>query len=128
MTHETRWFLCQTAIMFTMDRGDDLWLAPFATNNWLQNGMTVAVRNAPTRFGKVAFRITSHVDQGRIEAIICQSWHNAPKEIVLRLRHPEGQPMIAVEVDGKPYSDFDAQREIVRLKPSAGEIRVVAKY
>ena len=127
-THETGWFLCQTAIMFTMDRGDDLWLAPFATNNWLKNGMTVAVRNAPTRFGKVAFRITSHVEQGRIEAIICQSWHNAPKEIVLRLRHPEGKPMIAVEVDGKPYSDFDAQREIVRLKPSAGEIRVVAKY
>jgi hypothetical protein len=30
-THETGWFLCQTAIMFAMERGDELWLAPMCS-------------------------------------------------------------------------------------------------
>ena len=46
-THETGWFLCQTATMFVLDRGDELWLAPMVTNRWLQDGMKVEVRNAP---------------------------------------------------------------------------------
>ena len=63
-THETGWFLCQTRTMFVSERGDELWLAPFVTNHWLKDGMKVAVRNAPTRFGKVGYTITSNVGQG----------------------------------------------------------------
>ena len=63
-THETGWFLCQTRLMFVMERGDELWLAPFVTNNWLKDGMKVSVRNAPTRFGKVSYTIASNVAAG----------------------------------------------------------------
>ena len=40
-----------------MERGDELWLAPFVTNNWLKDGMTIAVRNAPTKFGKINYTL-----------------------------------------------------------------------
>ena len=69
-THETGWFLCQTRTMLITERGDELWLAPFVTHHWLKDGMKVAVRNAPTRFGKVSYSITSAAAQGQIEAVV----------------------------------------------------------
>ncbi|MBM3495800.1 MAG: hypothetical protein FJX72_15970 [Armatimonadetes bacterium] len=127
-THETGHFLQQSRLMFVMERGDALWLAPFVTNRWMQDGMAVAVEQAPTFFGDVGFRIVSHAAQGAIEATITPPTRRAPKEIVIRLRHPEGKPMRSVMVNGKPHRAFDAAREIVRLKPGRGVIVVRAQY
>jgi len=127
-THETGWFLEQTRLMLVMERGDDLWLAPFVTNHWLKDGMEVVVKNAPTRFGPVSYRIRSHAAKGYIEAIIEPPARNAPRQTVLRLRHPQGKKMQEIIVNGSPHSDFDPVRECIRIKPAAGEIRVKAKY
>ena len=127
-THETGWFLCQTATMFVMARGDELWLAPMVTNRWLEDGKKVAVRNAPTQFGPVGYDILSHVGQGFIEASIQPPTRNVPKQMVIRIRHPEGKPMKTVTVDGKSHVDFDPAREIVRLAPSTHPIQVRVEY
>jgi hypothetical protein len=127
-THETGWFLCQTAMLFTMARGDELWLAPMATNRWLEDGMKIEVQNAPTRFGPVGYSIVSHVAQGHIDATIAPPKRNPPKQIVLRVRHPEGKAMKSVTVDGKSHADFDPAREIVRLAPRTEPIRVRVGY
>ena len=50
-THETGYFLHQTRTMLVTERGDELWLAPFITSNWLKDGQTLSVSQAPTRFG-----------------------------------------------------------------------------
>jgi hypothetical protein len=127
-THETGWFLCQTAILFATDRGDDLWLAPFVTNSWLKDGMTVAAGKIPTRFGSTSYRITSHVRDGYIEASVDSPKRNPPKHIVLRIRHPEGKPMKSVTVDGKPHADFDPAGETVRLAPTAQPVQIRVNY
>jgi hypothetical protein len=127
-THETGWFLCQSAIMYATERGDDLWLAPFVTNNWLKNGMTVAVRNAPTRFGPVAYEIVSHVNNGYIEATVEPPKRNPPKHIVIRIRHPENKPMKSATVNGKKHADFDLATETIRLAPTSETIQVRAEY
>jgi hypothetical protein len=127
-THETGWFLCQTATMFVMDRGDELWLAPMVTNRWLEDGKKVVVRNAPTRFGPVAYNIVSHVDQGYIEASIEPPTRKSPKKIVIRIRHPDGKPMQSVTIDGKPHSDFDPTAETIRLSPSSSALRLKVAY
>jgi len=92
-THETGYFLQQSRWMLVMERGDQLWLAPFVTGNWLKDGMVVAVGNAPTTFGKVSYRIESHVAKGSIDVTIEPPRRNPPKEIIIRLRHPEGKPI-----------------------------------
>ena len=69
-THETGWFLCQTAMMFALERGDDLWLAPLTPCDWLADGKKIVVQNAPTRFGPVSYSIVSSVADGRIDAEI----------------------------------------------------------
>ena len=128
-THETGYFLHQTRTMLVQERGNELWLAPFVTSNWLRDGQRVSVKNAPTRFGEVSYQVQSHANKGYIEATINPPTPQAPRNLVLRLRHPEGKPMRAVTVNGKPYSDFDSQEETVRIVPDgAAPIVVRASY
>ncbi len=127
-THETGYFLQQTRFMLVMEHGDELRLAPLITSNWMKDGLGVAVANAPTRFGPVSYRLTSRVKDSVIEARIEPPVRSAPKAIVLRLRHPDGKAMRAVTVNGKPHTDFDASKEIVRLPASQGPIRIIAEF
>jgi hypothetical protein len=127
-THETGYFLHQTKLMMVMERGEELWLAPCVTNDWLKDGLTVAATNAPTRFGPVSFRIVSAAGQGHIDATIDPSTRRSPRQIVLRLRHPEGKPIRNVTVNGQAHDDFDASKEIIRLAPSQAKITVRASY
>ena len=127
-THETGYFLHQTRTMLVTERADELWLAPLITSNWLQDGLAVAVTNAPTRFGRASFRVLSHVNSGYMEAIIEPPTRNAPKQIVLRLRHPEGKRIRSVSVNGRRHANFDAAKECIRLKPGAEAMTVRARY
>jgi len=127
-THETGSFLSQTRLMFVVERGEELWLAPCITSNWLQDGQTVSVRNAPTRFGPVSYNITSHVKEGFIEATVQMPVRNAPRAVVVRVRHPEGKAMKSVTVNGEAYGGFDALKEVVRLRGTVGETRVRAEF
>jgi hypothetical protein len=127
-THETGWFLCQTEIMLVQERGDELWLAPFATNHWTKDGLNISVDQAPTRFGKVGFTIESAVAKGQIEAVVHLPPKCAAKKIVIRLRHPDGKPMKSVTVQGKPHKDFDPQKETVTFAPDGETVTVQAQY
>jgi len=127
-THETGYFLQQTRFMLVMERGQELWLAPLVTSNWLQEGMVVAVTNAPTRFGPVSYRISSHAAHGWLEAHIQPPTRRSPTWIVIRLRHPEGKPLRAVAVNGRPHQDFDPHSGTVRLPVTGQEIRLRADY
>ncbi len=61
-----------------------------------------SVRDAPTHFGSMSYRIMSFADHGYIEAEIDSPTRSSPKEIVIRLRHPQGRRIRAVTVDGVP--------------------------
>ncbi len=126
--HETGWFLAQTRMMLVTEREQELWLAPFVTQHWMKDGMRVAIKNAPTRFGTTGYEIRSHADTGSIDVVIDPPLRSAPTAIVVRLRHPDGQAMKTVEVNGESHQDFDAAREIVRLTPSREPIHVRATY
>lgn len=127
-THETGCFLHQSRTMLVTERGDDLWLAPFVTSNWFKDGMTMNVKNAPTFFGPVGYRIVSSVTTGSIEAVIDPPTRLKPHAIVLRLRHPEGKRIRSVSVNGGPHTVFDAEKETITLQPVDGAITVRAAY
>lgn len=127
-THETGWFLCQTRIMLVQERGDELWLAPFVARNWLEDGKTVSVENAPTRFGPAGYRVNSSVNRGVIEATVEPPSVRSPSRIVLRLRHPTSKPIKVVAVNGKPHNDFDAAAETISLPANSGRLVVRVEY
>jgi NPCBM/NEW2 domain-containing protein len=127
-THETGWFLTQTRIMLLQERDDELWLAPFVTRNWLQDGMTVRCQNAPTNFGRAGYAIHSAVDNGVIEAVVDPPTTRPPNRIVLRLRHPGEKPIKSVAIDGKAHEDFDAAAETITLKAGKHQMTVRVEY
>ena len=127
-THETGYFLHTSRTMLVTERGDDLWLAPFVTSNWFKNGMIIAVKNAPTFFGPIGYRIVSSASTGSIEAVIDPPARSKPHAIVLRLRHPEGKRIRSVTVNGGPHTVFDAEKETITFQPIEGATTVRAAY
>jgi len=127
-THETGYFLHQSRTMLLTERGDELWLAPFVTDNWLKDGMKISVKNAPTFFGPVSYQIVSSVSAGRIDATIEPPTRSAPKAIVVRLRHPEGKSIKSVQVNGKEHRNFDNAGQTIRLLPLTTTIGIQVRY
>jgi hypothetical protein len=126
-THETGYFLHQTRTLLVQERGGELWLAPMIPSDWLKDGRRVTVSNVPTRFGKVSFQLESHLARGWVEAEI-RPPTDPPLNVVLRLRHPEAQPMSAVSVNGKRHPDFSPLQSVVRMAPRSGTLRVRAEF
>ncbi len=126
--HETGWFLYYTRKMLVDERDGQLWLAPFVTNYWMGDGKRVVAKDMPTSFGEVSYVISSHVDDGYIEAEVILPKRSKPDSIFLRLRHPQEKKMKSVTVNGKEYKDFDAEKECIRLKPTDGKVVVKAQY
>ncbi len=123
-THETGYFLYQTRTMLVTERGDELWLAPLTPSAWLENGCKLAVSNAPTSFGPVAYEIVSRVDENRIEALIQPPPRGKPSAIVMRLRLPDGKTIHGFTVNGRPGRSFDTARSVIRLSPVRESMRI----
>ena len=121
-------FLERFRMALVMEQGDALWLARATPRAWLEQGKRIAVRNAPTWFGPVSYEIVSDVDHGVIRATVAMPARRAPKEALLRLRHPSGLHMQSVTVNGKPWRDFSPAGETVRLAGLAGEVHVEVRY
>jgi hypothetical protein len=108
--------------------GGTLWLARATPRAWLERGKRIAVKNAPTHFGTVAYEIASDADRGKIGATIEMPARKAPKEVVLRFRHPKAAPIKGVTVNGKPWTEFNKDKETIALKGLTGRVTVTAQY
>ena len=51
-----------------------------------------------------------------------------PRRLVLRLRHPQGKPIRAVTLNGKPHHDFDPQKECIAIQPTGKPVTVRVEY
>ncbi len=127
-THETGYFLHQTRSMLLNERGRQLWLAPLITTNWLTQGSRLSVSNAPTLFGPVCYQIDSHAAEGWISVRIDPPTRTPPRQIVLRLRHPEDKPIRSVTLNTKRYSNFEGRSGLVRLRHRRGPLDLKVSY
>jgi hypothetical protein len=114
--------------MFVQERGDTLWLAPFVPTAWLENGKSIEIQDAPTNFGNVAYTIASNIDAGSITATITPPQRQTPKEIVLRLRHPEGKTLSTVEATGATVKQISPEDSTIHVSPGAEAITLTAHY
>jgi hypothetical protein len=122
------WFLENFRNLLVMEEGPSLWIARGTPRSWLEAGKRISVKNAPTYFGTVAYEIVSDADNGKITATIEIPSRNPPKSIVVRFRHPKALPIKSAMVDGKPWNNFDPQKEVLRLHDVQGSVQVVAAY
>jgi hypothetical protein len=127
-THETGYFLHQSRLMLVQERGNELWLAPFVTRNWLKHGMRVSVKNAPTRFGPVTYRIDSAVDDGHIDVEIDPPTRDPFSQVVVRLRHPGQRPIQRVTLNDVEHKEFDSLAEVIRIGAVTKQLKLRVYY
>jgi hypothetical protein len=121
-------FLERVRMMLVMEDGDSLWLARGTPRAWLKQGRRIAIEHAPTFFGEVSYSIVSDANHGSIDAVIDLPSRELPRTVCLKLRHPTGEKIRSVQVNGRTWADFDPLREVVRLKGLQGRVAVSARY
>lgn len=121
-------FLERFRDMLVMEEGENLWLARATPRVWLEQGKKIAVRNAPTHFGTLAYEIVSDVDHGKITASVEVPSRKPPQSVVLRFRHPNAAPIKSVTVNGKKWKVFNKDKEVIELKGLNGKVVVTASY
>jgi hypothetical protein len=122
------WFLYNFRNLLVMEDGQSLWLARGTPRAWLEQGKKIGIRNALTHFGTLEYEIVSDVDNGKITATVEMPSRKAPKEVVLRFRHPKSAPIKGVTVNGKPWTEFNKDKETITLKGLTGQVTVTAQY
>jgi hypothetical protein len=121
-------FLTFLRMILVREQGDRLCLNCGAPRQWLRAGAVTEIEQAPTYLGHIGFRIRSHLDEGFVEAdLTCASDLHA-REIELHLRAVDGKKISSVQVDGKKWENFDAEKATVTLPIHAGTRHVRADY
>jgi hypothetical protein len=105
---------------------DALWLAAGIPRRWLAAGEKIEARGAPTYFGPVSYRMEA--TESGVEARVELPARNPCKAAWLVVRAPGGKRLRAVEIDGKPWQDFDPALERIHLPVKAGPMRIVARF
>jgi hypothetical protein len=122
------WFMENFRNMLVVEDGPALWIAKGTPRVWLEQGKKIAVKNAPTYFGTLAYEIVSDADHGKIAATVEMPSRKPPQNVLLRFRHPKSAPIKSVTVNGKPWTDFDPAKETIRLHGVQGAVKVEANY
>jgi hypothetical protein len=121
-------FLERLRNLLVMEDGNRLWLLRAAPRAWLAQGQRIVVKNLPTHFGPVEYEIVSDAEHGQIKATVKLPSRKMPNEVWLRLRHPQTTAIKTVAVNGKPWSQFDREKELVQLDGLRGKVQVLVEY
>jgi hypothetical protein len=123
------WFELYRRMLIRETDENGLFLCQAVPRKWFEDGKRLTVRQAPTGFGPVSFTVESRAQTGSIEAQIDCPGRERPSFLLVRFRHPSKQPLKSVNVNGEVWSDFDANKEWVRIpNPAAGRYRLSARY
>ncbi len=110
--------------------GDALWFGRGVPRQWLADGARVSIAAAPTPFGVTSFSVTR--EAGSFTATITPPACTPPREMWLRLRHPEKRVPAAVFVNDTKLGADRSIGEDIRLSPgdadARGTITVTARY
>ena len=122
------WFLENFRNMLVMELDGSLWIARATPRAWLEQGKKISIKNAPTYFGTLAYEIVSDTDNGKITATFEIPSRKSPKSVKVRFRHPKAKPIKSVTVNGKRWTEFDKDKELIELTGLTGKVVVTARY
>lgn len=122
------WFELYRNMLVRESDDHTLMLMQATPRAWLEDGKHITVKNAPTWFGSVSCTVRSLAASGTIRASVELQGREPADHALLRIRHPEGKSMKEVTVNGKPWTDFDVQKEWVRIPGARGKYDVDVHY
>ena len=120
----TRWIL-----VFEDPMSDTLWIGKGTPAKWLEDGKKISVSSAPTRWGRIGFNIVSHLNENKIDVTVDRPAAQFRATTKIRLRTPPGVTLKSVELNGRPWTDFNPQDETITIPPgTTGKLNVTAEY
>ena len=123
------WFELYRNMLIHEWDNNSLLLGQATPRKWLEDGKKIEIERAPTYYGKMSLTIASQAASNKIVATIKMPDRSHPETLLLRLRHPQARPMRSVTVNGQNWSDFDTQKEWVRIQnPTQPQYKIVAGY
>jgi hypothetical protein len=99
--------------LLVLEKGDTILLLEGTPQSWLEPGKEIVLTHAPTYFGPVSVREKSEASM--VTAQVTLPSRNSYRAAYLILRYPGGTPIKAVEIDGKPWQEFDPATQRIRL-------------
>jgi hypothetical protein len=116
--------------MLVREQGDgSLLIGQAVPRAWLADGKRIEVDRAPTYYGPLGLTMISAAASGRITAEVTMPTRGRPRELLVRLRHPDGKGIRSVTVNGSAWTDFDTAKEWVRIpQPASAKYTIVAAY
>ena len=123
------WFEIYRRMLINEWGNDTLMIGQAIPRDWLGNGKKIEVKNAPTYFGEMSLNIEGINSDNEIKAEIDMPSRNPPKQLLVRLRHPEGKAIKSAMVNGKRWKNFDVKKEYISIpSPSAKKYIISVKY
>jgi len=110
--------------LFVRESGQELLIGQAVPREWLKPGQTCGLERTATYFGTAGILYTARASE--ITAKLDGPTRNPPKEIRLRFRTPNAQPLRQVTVNGKRWSRLDG--DWVVLPGNIGSAEVVGRY
>lgn len=101
--------------MLLREQGADLWLFSAVSPEWAKPGQVIEVRQAPSRFGKLSFRLEAAAESLTLK--LPQSFRNAPERLFVRV--PWFWQVERAELDGQPVEIADGT---IQVPPGAAEL------
>src|SRR5207249_10266797 len=108
------------------DEGHPLWLLAGLPSRWLETGQKIELQQVASYFGPLSLEASA--SEAAVTARIELPSQNTHKAAWLVVRVPSGKRIRSVEIDGKPWQDFDAAEERIRLPMTPGAMQVVVRY
>jgi hypothetical protein len=119
------WFeLYRNMLLRELDSGT-LLIGQATPRAWLEDGKQIKIKNAPSWAGKVSFEIDSRVASNTIHATLLIDQCKSGETILFRLRHPLGRRIQGVTVNGQSWSDFDAEKEWIRIPKAESRLYAI---
>jgi hypothetical protein len=81
---------------------DRLYLAKGVPHDWVASGKEIRIDQAPTRWGRVSFKMSAMPAARRVVATVNLARPDAPRELHVKFRMPVEQTLRSVTVNGQP--------------------------
>ena len=93
---------------------------------WLAPGRRIRVDRLPTSFGPLTYELDAGA--GEIRGTVAVPSRRAPSSLRLRLRLPAGNRLVAVQLEGRPWTRFNAHSGTIDLSGRTGTATFTARY
>lgn len=99
-------FMLLLRSMLLREVDDELHIAAAAPRKWLSPGEHYGVKNAPSHFGQVDYRVSMTSDGKTVRATVSMNGERKPSRLLVHFRTPGDHGIAKAIVNGKPTESF----------------------